>query len=327
MRLIPTRRLARAAAALLAFFFLATHVPTVPPPGPGAAVGARLTAEAIPLNPDDPAQTMLGPLRYLGGWQLTSDDRRFGAISGLAVDGETLLGLSDQGMLFRFAPPPVGNRVEIVPLIEGPGERGSKADRDSESLVLHDGRIWIGYENSNQIWRYRLSDFAAEAHHRPDAMRRWAGNRGAESLARLADGRFLAIREDVDAEGVSDAVLFDGDPTDPTTRTTALKVDPPPQFRFTDAAQLPDGRLLLLARSVGLLSGWTGRLFVAGLPAAADEPMPIQEIARFESPITRDNLEALAVARENGRTIVWIASDDNLFGLQRTLLLKFEWTG
>lgn len=321
------RRLARAAMALLAFFLLATPAPHVPPPGPGEAAGARLFAEAVPLNPDDPAQQDLGPLRYLGGWKLTSDDRRFGAISGLAVDGDRLLALSDQGIIFRFSPPPTGNSVEIIPLLEGPGDRGSKADRDSESLVLHDGRIWLGYENSNQIWRYRVGDWRAEASHRPNTMRRWAGNRGAESLARLADGRFLAIREDVDAEGVSDAVLFAGDPTDPDTQATALKVDPPPQFRFTDAAQLPDGRLLLLARSVGLMTGWTGRLFVAGLPAEASQLMPIQEIARFESPLTRDNLEGLAVAQENGRTIVWIASDDNLFGLQRTLLLKFEWLG
>ena len=107
------RRLARAAAALLAFFLLATPAPHVPPPGPGEAGGARLFAEAVPLNPDDPSQLELGPLRYLGGWRLTSDDRRFGAISGLAVDGDRLLGLSDQGILFRFTAPPLGDRVSI----------------------------------------------------------------------------------------------------------------------------------------------------------------------------------------------------------------------
>jgi hypothetical protein len=34
-------------------------------------------------------------------------------------------------------------------------------------------------------------------------------------------------------------------------------------------------------------------------------------------------MEALAVEREGGRTILWIASDDNFNPLQRTLLLKF----
>ena len=36
-----------------------------------------------------------------------------------------------------------------------------------------------------------------------------------------------------------------------------------------------------------------------------------------------DELQALSVAEENGRTILWIASDDNFMGFQRTLLLKF----
>jgi hypothetical protein len=35
-----------------------------------------------------------------------------------------------------------------------------------------------------------------------------------------------------------------------------------------------------------------------------------------------DNMEAQSVTRENGRTIVWIASDDNLNPIQRTILLK-----
>jgi hypothetical protein len=38
-------------------------------------------------------------------------------------------------------------------------------------------------------------------------------------------------------------------------------------------------------------------------------------------------MEGLAVTQEAGRTILWIASDDNLLALQRTLLLKFEWVG
>jgi hypothetical protein len=38
-------------------------------------------------------------------------------------------------------------------------------------------------------------------------------------------------------------------------------------------------------------------------------------------------MEALAVVEEQGRVIVWVASDDNLLPLQRTLLLKFEWVG
>ena len=48
-----------------------------------------------------------------------------------------------------------------------------------------------------------------------------------------------------------------------------------------------------------------------------------REIARLQPPLTIDNMEGVSVTVENGRTIVWLASDDNFFPLQRTLLLKF----
>jgi hypothetical protein len=46
-------------------------------------------------------------------------------------------------------------------------------------------------------------------------------------------------------------------------------------------------------------------------------------VAAFEGAVTRDNLEALSVTQEGGRTILWLASDDNYNPLQRTLLMKF----
>ncbi len=317
-------RAARAAAAVLAFLMLATPSPPSPDPGPGEAGAARLFSAAVPLNPEAPDERTLGPLRYLDGWVLSSDDRRFGAISGLAVDGEQLVALSDRGTLFRFRPG--GGSVEILPLAEGPGDPSNKIDRDSEALALAAGNVWVGYENSNSVWRYRRGSLAAEAHAAPAEMRRWPANRGAESMARLADGRFLLIGEDEDEEGVSDAVLFRGDPAEPGTEAVRMRIDPPRGQRVTDVAMLPDGRLLLLTRGFTVWDGWTARLLLAELPQGGGE-IATRQIAEFASPLTRDNMEAITIGAEGGRTIVWIASDDNLNSFQRTLLLKFEWMG
>ena len=49
-----------------------------------------------------------------------------------------------------------------------------------------------------------------------------------------------------------------------------------------------------------------------------------EEIARLAPPLTVDNMEALAIRREGGRTFIYLASDDNFSPLQRTLLMKFE---
>jgi hypothetical protein len=123
----------------------------------------------------------------------------------------------------------------------------------------------------------------------------------------------------------SDAALFEGDPADPRTVASALRYRRVPGHRVTDAAVLPDGRLLLLNRQFGWFGGLSAVLTVAdarGLRAGGI--IEGRELARLAPPLTVDNMEALSVTVENGRTIVWIASDDNLFALQRTLLLKFE---
>ena len=41
-------------------------------------------------------------------------------------------------------------------------------------------------------------------------------------------------------------------------------------------------------------------------------------------PLSVDNFEGLAVREEGGRTFLYIVSDDNFSGSQRTLLMKFE---
>ena len=54
------------------------------------------------------------PLRLAGAWQLTSDDRRLGGVSALAVDRGRLLALTDSGVLIRFAAPP--SREALKPI-------------------------------------------------------------------------------------------------------------------------------------------------------------------------------------------------------------------
>jgi hypothetical protein len=159
-------------------------------------------------------------------------------------------------------------------------------------------------------------------------MRRWRGNAGPEAMARLADGRFLLFAEGPDDQrATSDAVLFEGDPAEPGTRAVRLRYRRVPGYRVTDAGLLPDGRLILLNRRFAWLEGFSAVVTVAetrGLTEGAT--IAGREVAALRPPVTVDNMEALSVTVENGRTIVWIASDDNFFPLQRTLLLKFELT-
>ena len=319
------RRAAKAALALLAFLFLATPVAPGPEPGPGSPAIASLFAEPVPLDADNPGANRLGPLRYLGGWVLTSDDRRFGSISAMHVEGGEVIAAGDRGTLFRFAVPGRGPRqVAIVPLTQGPGTLANNVERDCESMAVAGDRIWLGYENSNQIWRYRLPDLQMGARAAPPQLRHWPANRGLEAMVRLADGRFLLIGEDEGADGLSPALLFLGDPAVPGTAARPLRLRPPGGHRITDAALLPDGRLLLLSRGFTLSGGWSAKLLTAELPRDAGTIIQTRELATLARPLTVDNMEALGVTVEQGRTMLWLASDDNLNPVQSSLLMKFE---
>jgi hypothetical protein len=308
-----------AAAVLLATFAPLSLQRREPPP-----TVSLVDFEPVALDEGRPEATRLGRLRFLGGWALTSNDQRFGGISALHVERGGVLALSDAGWRIRFPAPDGRRRVraEIAMMEAGPGPAEEKENRDIESLAVAGPDLWAGFEQTNRIWRYDRSTFAVRGSAAPPAMERWNANHGAEAMVRLRDGRFLVFNEG--RGGDSDALLFAGDPSVPGTAAVRLRYRPPAGFRITDAGLLPDGRLVLLHRRVGLFEGFTARLTLARPPA----PVPGaliegEEAAAFEGAVTRDNFEALSVGREGGRTILWLASDDNYNKLQRTLLLKF----
>jgi hypothetical protein len=280
--------------------------------------------EPVALDEGAPDARRLGRLVFLGGWALTSNDERFGGISALHVERGEVLALSDAGWRIRFPVPrglsPV--RAGIAMMEAGPGPAEEKENRDSESLVVDAGALWVGYEQANEVWRYDRTGAVARASAAPAAMEDWRANHGAEAMVRLADGRFLVFDEG--SGGDSEALLFAGDPAVAGTPALRLRYRPPAGYSITDAALLPDGRLALLHRRVRLFEGFTAKLSVARLPAPAEGAIIAgEEVAAFEGPVTRDNFEGLSAAREGGRTILWIASDDNYNKLQRTLLMKF----
>jgi hypothetical protein len=186
-----------------------------------------------------------------------------------------------------------------------------------EAAVMFGPLAWIAFERANQVWRYDRRTWRGASSASPHAMREWRSNRGSEAMVRLPDGRFLILSE---GEG-GETLLFSGDPAVKGTRWQALKYQPPEGYRITDAAVLPDGRLLFLNRGVGI-TGFSAKLTLGSPLGAVPAGTVIsgEEIATLDG---LDNLEGLSLVQEEGRTVVWLASDDNYNPVQRTLLLKF----
>lgn len=316
----------RILTAVAALLLLTTFAPPALFSEPRLPPHAQLMFERVALNPDMPAQRAVGRLTYLGGWAIRSNDRRFGGISAMHVADGRVLALSDSGLLFRFALPGRDARgaVSIVPLPVGPGSALSKRDRDSEAMAVDGDRVWVAFERQNAVWRYRDGFSRGDSSAQPRAMAGWPANAGSEAIVRLRDGRFLLFSEGrMRPDGTSEVLLFAGDPAVPGTRARVLGHRAPAGYRITDAALLPDGRLALLHRKFSVMEGVAALVSLAQSAPGADGIIAGREIAMLAPPLTVDNMEALSVTRDKGRTILWIASDDNFNGFQRTLLMAF----
>ncbi|HYD12508.1 MAG TPA: esterase-like activity of phytase family protein [Allosphingosinicella sp.] len=318
----------RLPALLLALLLLGTMVRLPPRPPLEGGGDAPLVYTAIPLDGGDPARRDVGRLRFLGGWTMSSPDDRLGGLSGLHVENGEAVAINDIGLLTSFPLPGASPapRVRFRPLDEGPGGGRRRITRDTEGMTVAGNQIWISFERYNAVWRYDRASLRQQAGTRPDGMRGWQGNSGAESIVRLADGRFLLIEEGRNnGRPTSNALLFAGDPARPGTPAARLIYRRPPGYRATDAALLPDGRVLILNRGLFALR-LSARLTVADVRGLrAGSIIEGREVATLEAPAVIENMEGLAVTREGGRTILWLVSDDDFMRMSRhTLLLKFE---
>jgi len=293
----------------------------------------RVSVKRVALNPDDPRQRRIGALTFLGGVTLAGQDAAFGGFSSLSIKGDRFTLLSDGGNIvrFRLGPDFAVSHVRFAELPAGPGSGWRKQDRDSESMTLDPhGTIWVGFENYNAIWRYGPGFTPPAKGARPSSMRHWPKGGGAESMVRLADGRFLVIGETAHPPHRRDrriALMFDRDPVaGPRRGFTFSYVPPAGGYDPSDATQLPDGRLIVLNRKLDLPAFRWGAALVLIDPANMKPGAVVagREIARIEEPLTVDNYEGVTATKEGGATILWLVSDDNQSMLQRTLLMKFR---
>ena len=319
--------------ALLVILLVLTLVPGWTGPVRLSLLGddAKVEAHRVMLDRRDPHRTRVGALTFLGGVSLTSPDPAFGGFSSLSVRGESFTLLSDGGNLVRFRMDDQWHITEprFANLPAGPGIGWEKPDRDSESMTVDPatGRTWVGFENHDQIWRFDPGLTHAERLVAPPAMARWYGNGGPETLVRRRDGSFLVMSETAPPRSHRRRVglVFAGDPTLGSRPALRFFYRPPPGYDPSDAAELPDGGLVVINRRFQPPYSFVAKLTVIDRAAIGDgATVRGREIAALAPPLIHDNFEGIAVTREGGATILWLVSDDNQILLQRSLLLKFR---
>jgi hypothetical protein len=289
----------------------------------------NIALRPLNLDPAHPGVRRVGDLIFLAAWELGSGNSDFGGISALtALPDGRFVGVSDAGTLvgFGLTNDDRTDRPFIAPLPESQGPGKGFRDRDSEGITYDrdSGQFWVSYEAKHAIRRFSRSFARSNGVVRPAEMQGWPTNRGAETIVRLSDGRFVVIAENQD-NGVHPALLFSGDPVEPGTVISRFSYRPPTGYRVTDGAMLPDGRLLLLHRDIGIPKGFAAKLAVFD-PATIVKGTHLKGrvIATLTAPLLVDNMEGIAITKDQNGTNIWLISDNNFNIIQRTLLMKFR---
>lgn len=295
-----------------------------------------IEARSVPFATDEDATALVGKLKHLGSLRLTSDDDDFGGLSGLIVsdDGKRFLAITDVShwltgeITYRDGHLAGVRGVEIGPLLAPDGSVLKGKDGDAEGLTGSlDGDVYVSFEGDHRIWRYSFGKDGLAA--KPDVvatpaeLKRAPGNSGLEGIALLSDGRLLALTEAFhdDQGDIRGWLLKAGE--DPAALT--LKRRPP--FDLTDVRQLPNGDVLTLERRFSRAGGvgFEARR-IPGDSVKADAVLDGEVIGEVGMSRIIDNMEGLAVRKdEDGRTLVYLISDDNFSApLQQNLLMMFE---
>lgn len=295
--------------------------------------------EPLILNPDKPSETRVGRLTWLDGMRLWSNHWLFGGFSSLEIspDGRTLLTASDRGTWWTATLElkdgvPVGigeNALHDMP--DAQGQALEQGENDSEGMALApDGSIYVSFERDHRIIRYRLPDPAnldtlikavPETLASPPELASAPINAGLEAIAMLDDTTLFALTEGMRAgKGYNRGWLVRDGKWEPFEYKRTEPYDP------TDAKRLPNGDMLVLERRFSMLGGLGARLCViAGATIVPGARLDCRTVAELKPPHPIDNMEGLAVRQnEKGETIVYMISDDNFSGMQRTVLLVFR---
>ncbi|MCA0031223.1 esterase-like activity of phytase family protein [Mesorhizobium sp. B263B2A] len=285
------------------------------------------------------ADKQFGPLEFVGGLEMTSPTRDFGALSAFRFvkAGGDFIGVADTGFWFfgtvvRDADKrPSG--IQNFRMQQMVDENGQPIDEkwmvDAEGLDVKDGIATVGFERNHRVAQFKIdpSDMKAPFKQLDFLIPAWElrQNRGFETVTHANangqhEGGLVVVSEkSLDKSGNIYAAIIEG----PHKGVFTVKRNG--DFDITDGAFLPDGDLLLLERSFSMAGGLKMRLRrIYGESvekgAVADGPVLLEADMGYQI----DNMEGLDVwPRDDGALMVSLVSDDNHSILQRNLYLEF----
>ncbi|QFU15208.1 esterase-like activity of phytase family protein [Microvirga thermotolerans] len=312
------------------------------PRAPDAALPVDVSARPIDhLSVTDRGRSRFGDLLFRGGLDLRSPDSRFGGFSSLwrSADGRRIVSVADNAQWLTARVQTADGRLSglsdamLAPLRAADGRPlGRTKYYDTESLAIADGVAFVGIERRHAVMRFAWEADGVQARAWPvplpreirDGIESLPDNHGLEAIgvaprhSPLA-GALVAIAERARKhDRPTRGFILTG------PRKGEFSVRRTNGYDVSDLAFLPSGDMLLLERQFSLFEGFRVRL--RRVAAGAVKPdVEIDGAVVFESDASQeiDNMEGLAVHREDGTAVLTLISDNNFSPLQRTLLLEF----
>jgi hypothetical protein len=324
---------------------------------PVEAEAIGLKAKSVSLQAINPMRTSVGRLSLVAGYHLTSDDKRFGGLSGIdSLDNGNLIAISDMGDFVWIDLQDDGltpSALRIAPMRDRKGKPfPTKIAADAEGLAVRDGLALVSFESDPRVLAYDIGACGAAARgialgwsmDSAFANRKLtvANNQGVEGLAISDDWYLLAGIE----TKVGKSSPLSARPLEAGARFELAIGENAPELVGLDVVQIGDEvHVFSLHRSSKALSGNAITVVETVLDRSFNEAsLPARMIGELERRsrqefqvkssrvlaemnllVTIDNYEGIAALRmPDGRTRLFIVSDDNFSASQRTLLMVFD---
>lgn len=306
-----------------------------------------IQASPLPVFDRSVPDNRYGPLTFLGGLVLTSSERRFQALSGLAiaVEGSTerLIIVTDEAnwLTAELQRSPAGvplalANAHIGPLLDSDGSTPlTKALADAEAVTLTRisgaSEVWVSSERNQPVRAYALSaEGLAGAARLPLGLStplEGGRNEGIEAMERLTTGplagqTLVFLEEPAGRAGAPNAARIL-----PSGQVIPFALRRMDGFAVTDAAGLENGDVILLERRFSWDAGLFMRLRLLSAQDILAGAVAGQVLLQADGASIIDNMEGVAVTPHPGGPILTLISDDNGNFFQRTVLMSFQITG
>ena len=299
-----------------------------------------ISATQIPSFKVRSDETLFGPLKYLGGLELSASDSDFGGLSAFRLldGGDQFVAVTDTGFwltggIERDEQGRLSGLSDVsLTAMRDPSGKvvQSRYYVDAEGLVIDDDDVLVSYERDHRIEVFELDGLPGAsarktlAHPIPDY--EFRNNRGMETIAIAPlqsplNGAVVVVSEkSLNKKGD----IFAGIVTGPQQGVFFVRRHPP--YDITDGDFLPNGDLLLLERRFSVAQGVGMRIRrIAADAIRPGKTVDGKVLIDVDFSYQIDNMEGLDVFEaSDGSTRILLVSDDNKSLLQRTLLLEFE---